>query len=260
MRASLLPSLRMTLAAGRSALAAPHCASRLSPLRCTSSAVAAAAAPPQRGAVIAWRAARLALGGGAVAAVFLQDVAHCAGNEDAAEQPAVAAAGKAGLPELLAQAEQVAESGAAAAAAAVSAAAAAATGGSNGGGGGADGRAWDVLDALFRKAVELLPTEGGGVIASGALVGYCSAIALRDVGRAAAAALGFVFLLFQGAASLGYVDINTAKLESDLTARLDMDGDGKLTAEDLRLLYEKAKQMLPSTAGFGAGFALGLLS
>jgi len=259
MRASLLPSLRTTLAAGRSALAAPHCASRLSPLRCTSSAVAAAAAPPQRGAVIAWRAARLALGGGAVAAVFLQDVAHCAGNEDAAEQPAVAAAGKAGLPELLAQAEQVAESGAAAAAAAVSAAAAAATGGSNGGGG-ADGRAWDVLDALFRKAVELLPTEGGGVIASGALVGYCSAIALRDVGRAAAAALGFVFLLFQGAASLGYVDINTAKLESDLTARLDMDGDGKLTAEDLRLLYEKAKQMLPSTAGFGAGFALGLLS
>ena len=259
MRASLLPSLRTTLAAGRSALAAPHCASRLSPLRCTSSAVAAAAAPPQRGAVIAWRAARLALGGGAVAAVFLQDVAHCAGNEDAAEQPAVAAAGKAGLPELLAQAEQVAESGAAAAAAAVSAAAAAATGGSNGGGG-ADGRAWDVLDALFRKAVELLPTEGGGVIASGALVGYCSAIALRDVGRMAAAALGFVFLLFQGAASLGYVDINTAKLESDLTARLDMDGDGKLTAEDLRLLYEKAKQMLPSTAGFGAGFALGLLS
>jgi len=259
MRASLLPSLRTTLAAGRSALAAPHCASRLSPLRCTSSAVAAAAAPPQRGAVIAWRAARLALGGGAVAAVFLQDVAHCAGNEDAAEQPAAPAAGKAGLPELLAQAEQVAESGAAAAAAAVSAAAAAATGGSNGGGG-ADGRAWDVLDALFRKAVELLPTEGGGVIASGALVGYCSAIALRDVGRAAAAALGFVFLLFQGAASLGYVDINTAKLESDLTARLDMDGDGKLTAEDLRLLYEKAKQMLPSTAGFGAGFALGLLS
>ena len=259
MRASLLPSLRTTLAAGRSALAAPHCASRLSPLRCTSSAVAAAVAPPQRGAVIAWRAARLALGGGAVAAVFLQDVAHCAGNEDAAEQPAVAAAGKAGLPELLAQAEQVAESGAAAAAAAVSAAAAAAPGGANGGGG-ADGRAWDVLDALFRKAVELLPTEGGGVIASGALVGYCSAIALRDVGRAAAAALGFVFLLFQGAASLGYVDINTDKLESDLTARLDMDGDGKLTAEDLRLLYEKAKQMLPSTAGFGAGFALGLLS
>jgi uncharacterized membrane protein (Fun14 family) len=252
----------MTLAASRSALAAPRCASRLSPLRCrgASSAVAAAAAPPQRGAVIAWRAARLALGGCSVAAVFLQDVAHCAGNEDAAEQPAAAAAaGKAGLPELLAQAEQAAESGAAAAAAAVSAAAAAATGGSNGGGG-ADGGAWDVLDALFRKAVELLPTEGGGVIANGAIVGYCSAIALREVGRAAAAALGFVFLLFQGAASLGYVDINTAKLESDLTARLDMDGDGKLTAEDLRLMYEKAKQMLPSTAGFGAGFALGLLS
>ena len=185
---------------------------------------------------IAWRAARIAAGGGAFAAVFLQDVAHCIGIE---EQVSAA----------VSDAAAALASASGAVAGKVEAAAAAA---------GDDDGAFDALDALFRKALAMVPTDGGGVIGYGAIVGYCSAVALREVGHVAAVALGGVFLVVQGAATLGWVDINTNKLSSDVTRLLDADGDGKLTKADLQLWYDKAKALVPSTAGFGAGFAFGL--
>lgn len=93
-------------------------------------------------------------------------------------------------------------------------------------------------------------------------LGFCSGYALKQVGKAAAVAVGIVFLFAQGAASQGYININWHKVQADVIAKVDTTGDGKITNEDLKLWYEKLmvvlRKNLPSSAGFSGGFALGL--
>lgn len=93
-------------------------------------------------------------------------------------------------------------------------------------------------------------------------LGFCSGYALKQVGKAAAVAVGIVFLMAQTAASQGYIDINWGKVQKDVIAKVDSTGDGKITNDDIKLWYRKFMVMmrknLPSSAGFTSGFALGI--
>ena len=188
-----------------------------------------AVAPKNALSVSLKRAQRVGVGAGAIAVVFFGGgssigVAMCAGDEG--------------------------ESGAAAVSAAAASAAAAA----------GDG-AFDALDAIFQQALGYLPDDGSfGEVAWGACVGYSAGYTMKQVGKAAAFGVGCVFFLVQGLARLGYVDVKAGKLEKDLTNLLDADGDGKITKEDAIMWFAKLKKMLPSTGGFGAGFAAGIMS
>lgn len=93
------------------------------------------------------------------------------------------------------------------------------------------------------------------------LLGVCSAMALKKLGRNAAAMVGTVFVVFQALQRLGYIDINMHKVTKDVTALIDVNGDGKLDEKDLVLLWRRLRNMLeqnvPSVGSFGAGFMIG---
>eukprot|EP00644_Phytophthora_capsici_P017886 jgi/Phyca11/510538/fgenesh2_kg.PHYCAscaffold_62_\ len=110
-----------------------------------------------------------------------------------------------------------------------------------------------LIDVVLGNCGEL--TLAGGL-------GFCSGYALKTVGRVAAVAVGIVFIVAQTAAYNGYIDIKWGKVQKDVIAKVDPNGDGKIDSEDVKLWYRKLlkvmKTNLPSSAGFSSGFALGL--
>lgn len=66
----------------------------------------------------------------------------------------------------------------------------------------------------------------------------------------------------QIASSKGYIDINWKKVEKDVVNSVDADGDGKITKKDVKIwvrqLLVLLQHKLPSSAGFSAGFVLGV--
>ena len=55
----------------------------------------------------------------------------------------------------------------------------------------------------------------------GSFVGYCSAYATKTAGKAAALAIGFGFIFFQGLVYAGYIDIDWGKVQSDAIKTVD---------------------------------------
>jgi len=54
----------------------------------------------------------------------------------------------------------------------------------------------------------------------------CSGFALKKLGKLAAFGFGSLFVLLQGLAYSGYIDVNYGKLESDVSNVLDRNHDG----------------------------------
>ena len=77
--------------------------------------------------------------------------------------------------------------------------------------------------------------------------------------------MGYIYYVrLQAAAQFDYITINFAKAEKDFDGMLDLNGDGKIDQEDAELGLNKIKEVIgsnmgPSYAGFGSGFALGLM-
>lgn len=111
------------------------------------------------------------------------------------------------------------------------------------------------------KIIDVVLSNCGELTLAGGL-GFCSGYALNQVGKAAAMAVGIVFIIAQTAAYNGYIDIKWGKVQKDMIAKVDPNGDGKIDSEDVKLWYRKLlkimKTNLPSSAGFSSGFALGI--
>lgn len=56
----------------------------------------------------------------------------------------------------------------------------------------------------------------------GSLVGYCSGYAMKKVGKAAAVCVGMGFMIFQGAAYTGYIDVNWSKVKESAKNKADV--------------------------------------
>jgi uncharacterized membrane protein (Fun14 family) len=95
----------------------------------------------------------------------------------------------------------------------------------------------------------------------GGLMGICTGVAMKRIGNKMAAVIGTGFIVLQSMAYLGYIQIDYGKVTKDATKLVDQDGDGNLTSKDLKILWEKFKDILsynlPSGAGFASGFFLG---
>lgn len=101
-----------------------------------------------------------------------------------------------------------------------------------------------------------------GKLTFGSLVGYCSGAAAKKIGKALAVVVGLGFIAVQSAAYSGYVDVNWNKVKDDAIAKVDTDGDGEVTVEDLNNYWKKVRTILtknvPSAGGFSLGFMYGL--
>ena len=112
----------------------------------------------------------------------------------------------------------------------------------------------------FQDAINTgIPTE----LSYGFVCGYSSGYALKKVGKMVSLAFGLSFAVFQSLAYAGYIQFNHEAFKKDLMDKyLDLNQDGKVDEQDLKLLYNKALEILtyniPGGAGFSAGFIGGL--
>jgi FUN14 domain-containing protein 1 len=96
----------------------------------------------------------------------------------------------------------------------------------------------------------------------GSVMGYCSGYASKQFGKAVAFYVGCGFVIIQGLAYKGYIDVKWNSIKHDAIVLADADGDGKLTVKDMKMWWTKARRVLeynlPSGGGFGLGFVMGL--
>jgi len=99
-------------------------------------------------------------------------------------------------------------------------------------------------------------------IGGGFVFGYASGYFVKQVSRTMAFVAGGIFVLLQGLAYAGVIKIDYDNMEKKVEQALDVNNDGKLDAEDVRIIYKRVQSFLsyglPSGGGFAAGFAAGL--
>jgi len=112
----------------------------------------------------------------------------------------------------------------------------------------------DLIIASFAKVV----TKMG----FGGICGFCVGYATKQVTKAIALWVGLLFMLLQGLAFQGYIEIKWQKIKSSLTGLVDMDGDGEFSTKDMKSLlmgsFKVLKHNLPQASSFGPGFYYGL--
>lgn len=115
----------------------------------------------------------------------------------------------------------------------------------------------DVVEEAMEKAKPVLMNIGFGSI-----MGYCSGLAFRTVGKALAFVIGSGFIALQVAASMGYVEVHWNRIADGARAQIDITKDGKLSAEDAKEYWRRLKTLLtnkvPSAGGFSLGFLYGV--
>jgi uncharacterized membrane protein (Fun14 family) len=113
---------------------------------------------------------------------------------------------------------------------------------------------------LLSKLLEKYQGELSEMGFSG-LAGLCSGYCLKRISQEVAVGIGAVFMLLQGLQHAGYIHINYKKVNEDVTKKLDLDGDGKLSSADFKVLIDNLtrhlSEGLPSASGFATGFGLG---
>mmetsp|Transcript_15051 Transcript_15051/g.42487 ORF Transcript_15051/g.42487 Transcript_15051/m.42487 type:complete len:127 (+) Transcript_15051:137-517(+) len=118
----------------------------------------------------------------------------------------------------------------------------------------------DVPDAVETALDKLKPVLAK--VSFGGIMGYCSGLALKKVGKAVAVVIGMGFFGVQTAAYMGYIEVNWSKVVADAVKPLDTTGDGKVDMEDVKTYWKKLKKILmnglPNAGGFSLGFLYGV--
>lgn len=96
------------------------------------------------------------------------------------------------------------------------------------------------------------------------LMGYCSAVTTKTVGKGVAFCVGLGFVFIQTLVFKGFINVDWKKVEEKVVEAVDADKDGKITEQDVRIYWKKVKKILtnnvPDATGFGLGFLYGLKS
>lgn len=128
-----------------------------------------------------------------------------------------------------------------------------------------DSAFWDTLakstGSSIQDAIDSgVPTQ----LSYGFVSGYCSGMALKKVGRAAAVVLGLGFVTLQTLSYQGYIQVDHVKMKKQVLDFFDFNEDGKIDGKDRSVATRKVMEVLqfnlPAGGGFGAGFIGGLRS
>mmetsp|Transcript_14128 Transcript_14128/g.21300 ORF Transcript_14128/g.21300 Transcript_14128/m.21300 type:complete len:207 (-) Transcript_14128:78-698(-) len=134
-----------------------------------------------------------------------------------------------------------------------------ATGGSSGAAGmPAPGSGDEAMSAALQAVGPIV-----GKLGFGGVMGWTAGYAAKKIGKAAAFGTGCLFILFQGMAYAGFIEIKWGAIEEKVEAAMDLDGDGKVDAKDAMVAWTKyIKPMLthglPSAGSFTLGFLGGV--
>jgi len=109
----------------------------------------------------------------------------------------------------------------------------------------------DMLEAAIVPAM--------GPLTMGSVMGYATGYALRVVGKGVALFVGVSFMMVQSAAYTGYINVDWGKASKDIRLALDLDGDGKIDKNDLKIMFKKFVDVCTFNLPSGAGFTLGLM-
>mmetsp|Transcript_6553 Transcript_6553/g.8516 ORF Transcript_6553/g.8516 Transcript_6553/m.8516 type:complete len:125 (+) Transcript_6553:63-437(+) len=115
----------------------------------------------------------------------------------------------------------------------------------------------DPVNAIIAQAKPIIAKLGFGTV-----VGYCSGMAMKKIGKAVAFVIGMGFIVVQGAVSAGYIAVDWNKVQSDVVSTVDTNNDGKLDEEDVKAYWANVKKVLingiPDAGGFSLGFLWGV--
>lgn len=99
-------------------------------------------------------------------------------------------------------------------------------------------------------------------ISFGASMGFASGYFVKKISKTAAFLVGAVFVLLQILEHQGYIKIHWNKFEENYQKVLDLDKDGKVTANDFKLILRNIVTFLSKNfqtdASFIIGFGIGL--
>lgn len=116
-------------------------------------------------------------------------------------------------------------------------------------------------DDFFSKIIDQYTPELQQV-SLGSVMGFFTGVAARKISDMAAILIGLSFISLQSLQYLGYININYKQVNDAVINTMDVDGDGTITKEDFKIIYNKFKSIilfnLPSAGGFSAGFTFGL--
>jgi uncharacterized membrane protein (Fun14 family) len=126
------------------------------------------------------------------------------------------------------------------------------------------GRLQDVLpqDMIEKVGVYVHNAVDTGVpmqLSYGFMMGYSSGFCVKKVSRAFAFVIGGFFVGMQALAWKGYAKVETDKLKRDVEGIIDLNNDGRVDAEDVKIAYEKLHSVLGYNMPVGGGFTAGLL-
>mmetsp|Transcript_27753 Transcript_27753/g.36375 ORF Transcript_27753/g.36375 Transcript_27753/m.36375 type:complete len:220 (-) Transcript_27753:319-978(-) len=115
----------------------------------------------------------------------------------------------------------------------------------------------DPMDVVIDKVWHI-----AGDLGFGGCLGFASGYAMKELGKEVAFGIGMVFAAAQALAYYGVIEIKWRVIKEKTIQAIDTDGDGKLTAQDIKIYWRKLKKVLtynlPSGGSFAGGFALGL--
>mmetsp|Transcript_12857 Transcript_12857/g.43542 ORF Transcript_12857/g.43542 Transcript_12857/m.43542 type:complete len:207 (+) Transcript_12857:34-654(+) len=116
------------------------------------------------------------------------------------------------------------------------------------------------MDSFIDKVSGMI-TSAMTRLGMGGLLGFCAGVALRRATKEAAFVAGSAFIFLQVLAWRGYIEIKWQRIRGDVICAVDTDGDGEITAKDVkhyvRRLFGVLVYQLPSTSGFGLGLVYG---
>ena len=95
----------------------------------------------------------------------------------------------------------------------------------------------DVVEGFIDKAKPIIAK-----LSFGAIMGYCSAMALKKVGKALAVVVGLGFIGMQTASSSGYISVDWTKISDEIKKKADSNQDGSVDSEDVKVSSVWSKQ------------------
>jgi uncharacterized membrane protein (Fun14 family) len=116
-------------------------------------------------------------------------------------------------------------------------------------------------DSVHSSILNSTDPVGPQEIGFATILGASAGFATKKVIKTGGVVLGLGFISLQLLARADLIKVNWEKIEKSVVGKIDQDGDGKLTHNDIKVgalkLIHNISTDLPSTAGFAAAFFLG---